>query len=80
MGNVLEENLYKKDIKRFNKIVDVSKEFLGAYCWSSIVGVSVFGISENYARKKELSLWKVVDCQMMREIYEGKLEKIVWDT
>lgn len=56
MGNVLEESLYKKDTKRFDKIVDASKEFLGAYCGSSIVGVSVFSIIENYARKKEISL------------------------
>lgn len=56
MGNVLEESLYKKDAKRFEKMVDVSKEFSGAYCGSSILGVSVFGIIENYARKKEMAL------------------------
>lgn len=56
MGMVLEESLYKKDAKRFGKIVDASKEFAGAYCGSSIVGMSVFGIIENYARKKEMAL------------------------
>lgn len=56
MGNVLEEILYKKDARRFEKMVDDSKEFSGAYCGSSILGVSVFGIIENYARKKEIAL------------------------
>ena len=56
MGNILEESLYKKDVKRFEKIADISKEFLGGYCGSSILGVSVFSIVENYARKKEMEL------------------------
>ncbi len=56
MGKVLEGSLYKKDVNRFGKIVDVSKEFSGAYCGSSILGLSVFGIIENYARKKEMAL------------------------
>lgn len=56
MENVLEESLYKKDTKRFEKIADSSKEFFGAYCGSSILGVSIFGIVENYARKKEMAL------------------------
>lgn len=56
MGNVLEESLYKKDAKRFEKIVEISKEFSGVYCGSSILGASIFGIVENYAKKKEISL------------------------
>ncbi len=56
MGKVLEESLYEKDVKRFEKIADASKEFSGAYCGSSILGASVFGIIENYARKKEMAL------------------------
>lgn len=56
MGKVLEGSLYKKDVNRFGKIVDVSKEFSGAYCGSSILGLSAFGIIENYARKKEMAL------------------------
>lgn len=56
MSNVLKESLYKKDIKRFERIADNTKEFFGAYCGSSILGVSIFGITENYARKKELPL------------------------
>ncbi|MDD6069188.1 MAG: ImmA/IrrE family metallo-endopeptidase [Clostridiales bacterium] len=56
MGNVLEESLYKKQAKRFEKIADGSREFSGAYCGSSILGVSIFGIVENYARKKEIAL------------------------
>lgn len=56
MGNVLEESLYKKQIKRFEKIADSSREFSGAYCGSSILGASIFAIVENYARKKEIAL------------------------
>lgn len=56
MGNVLEESLYKKQKKRFERIADSSREFSGAYCGSSILGVSIFGIVENYARKKEIGL------------------------
>lgn len=56
MGNVLEESLYKKQTKRFNRISDFSKEFLGVYCGSSIPGTSIFGIADNYARKRDLSL------------------------
>lgn len=56
MGNVLEECLYKKQEKRFEKIADSSREFSGAYCGSSILGASIFGIVENYARKKEIAL------------------------
>lgn len=51
-----EESLYKKDVKRFGKIADSSKEFSGAYCGSSILGASIFSIIENYARKKEMAL------------------------
>lgn len=56
MGNVLEESLYKKQAKRFDRISDFSKEFIGVYCGSSILGTSIFAITDNYARKRELSL------------------------
>lgn len=56
MGNVLEVSLYKKKTKRFERIADISREFSGAYCGSSILGVTIFGVVENYARKRELSL------------------------
>lgn len=56
MSNVLTESLYKRDPKRFEKISDYSKEFSGAYCVRSILGVSIFAIVENYARKKEMTL------------------------
>lgn len=56
MGDVLEKSLYKRQTKRFERIADSSREFSGAYCGSSILGVSIFGIVENYARKRELSL------------------------
>lgn len=56
MGNVLEESLYKKQVKRFDRISDFSKEFLGVYCTNSVLGTSIFSIADNYARKRELSL------------------------
>ncbi len=56
MGNVLEESLFKKQMKWFDRISDFSKEFLGVYCTSSVLGTSIFGIVGNYARKRELSL------------------------
>lgn len=56
MGNVLEESLHKKDKNRFNKIADASKEFAGAYCGRTVLGVAIFGVIENYARKKEIAL------------------------
>lgn len=56
MGDILEESLYKKQRKRFEKIADLSREFFSAYCGSSIPGAAIFGIVENYARRKKLSL------------------------
>ena len=56
MNNVLNESLYKKQNNRFNKINDLSKQFSGAYCGTMILRNSIFGIVENYARKKELFL------------------------
>lgn len=56
MCHVLRESLFKKQAKRFEKIADSSREFSGAYCGSSILGASIFGIVENYARKKEIAL------------------------
>lgn len=56
MCYVLRESLYRKQTKRFEKIADGSREFSGAYCGSSILGASIFGVVENYARKKEFAL------------------------
>lgn len=56
MGNVLTESLYKKQNKQFEKINDLSKNFAGVYCGTTIVRDSIFGIISNYARKRELSL------------------------
>lgn len=56
MGNVLAESLYKKQTKRFERMIDISKEFSGAYCGSSILGATIFGIVVNYARKRGFSL------------------------
>ncbi|MCM1221862.1 MAG: ImmA/IrrE family metallo-endopeptidase [Lachnospiraceae bacterium] len=53
MRNVLGASLYKKQANRFERIADISREFSGAYCGSSILGTTIFGIAENYARKKE---------------------------
>ncbi|MDY5497279.1 MAG: ImmA/IrrE family metallo-endopeptidase [Anaerobutyricum sp.] len=56
MSNVLNESLYKKQKKQFDKINDLSKEFASVYCGTTILRDSIFGVVENYARKKELSL------------------------
>ncbi|MDO4169942.1 MAG: ImmA/IrrE family metallo-endopeptidase [Lachnospiraceae bacterium] len=56
MGDVLAESLYKKQNKRFEKIVEQSKAFSANYCGNTIIRDSIFGIISNYARKRELSL------------------------
>ena len=56
MNDVLKESLYSKDKKQFEVVQAVAKEFLDSYCGKIIIGNSIFGVVENYARKKELSL------------------------
>jgi len=56
MNDVLSESLYKKQPKQFEKINDLSRQFAGAYCGATILRDSIFGVVENYARKRELSL------------------------
>lgn len=56
MGNVLKESLYKKQTKQFERIADFSKQFAGVYCGRTILGTTIFGIVENYAKRRELSL------------------------
>lgn len=56
MGNVLEESLFSKQPKRFEKIASQARAFAANYCGSTIIRDSIFGIVVNYARKRELSL------------------------
>lgn len=56
MSNVLEESLYKKQVKCYEKIADITRGFSGTYCRRTILGATIFDIAENYARKKEFSL------------------------
>ena len=56
MGNVLEESLFSKQPKQFESISAVAKAFAANYCGTTIVRDSIFGIAENYARKRELTL------------------------
>ena len=56
MGNILAESLYKKQKNQFEKINDLAKQFAGAYCGTTILRDSIFGIVENYARKQDLAL------------------------
>ena len=54
MGNLLEESLYSKQPKQFDKVALLAKSFLANYCGSTIIRESIFGIVTNYARKREL--------------------------
>lgn len=56
MGNVLEESLFSKQPKQFESINTLAKSFAINYCGTTIVRDSIFGIAENYARKRELTL------------------------
>lgn len=56
MSDVLKESLYKKNIAQFKVVQELAKDFLEKYCGKIIIGNSIFGVVENYARKKELSL------------------------
>ncbi len=56
MGAVLNESLYKKQNKQFERIIERTKAFAVNYCGSMIIRDSIFGIVSNYARKRELPL------------------------
>lgn len=56
MSNVLSESLYKKQKKRFDRINDQSRQFSSIYCGTTIPRDAIFGVAENYARKRELTL------------------------
>lgn len=56
MGDILNESLFYKQNKQFERINDLSKAFAASYCGSMIIRETIFGIVSNYARKRELSL------------------------
>ena len=56
MGDVLNESLFYKQIKQFERINELSKAFAANYCGNTILRESIFGIVSNYARKRELPL------------------------
>ena len=56
MGNVLEESLFRKQPKQFEKIETQAKAFAANYCGSTMIRDAIFGIVTNYARKRDLSL------------------------
>ena len=56
MNDVLKESLYKKEPSRFEVVRRITKDFSEKYCGKIIIGNSIFGVVENYSRKKELSL------------------------
>lgn len=56
MGNVLEESLFSKQPKQFDKVNSQAKSFAVNFCGTTIIRDSIFGIAENYARKRDLTL------------------------
>jgi hypothetical protein len=56
MGDVLEESLFSRQPKKFDKVNSLAKSFAANYCGTTILRDSIFGIATNYARKRDLSL------------------------
>ena len=56
MKNILNESLFFKQNKQFERINDLSKMFTANYCGHTIIRETIFGVVLNYARKRELSL------------------------
>ena len=56
MENVLDECLFSKQPKQFEKIIESAQSFTSIYCGTTIVRDSIFSIVKNYARKRELNL------------------------
>lgn len=56
MGSVLDESLFKRQPKQFDSINARAKSFAVNYCGTTIIRDSIFGIAENYARKRDLTL------------------------
>lgn len=54
--DVFTNSLYKKQSRRFEKINESATAFIANYCGNTIIRDSIFGIVDNYARKKGLSL------------------------
>ena len=56
MGDVLEKSLFSRQPKQFEKVNSRAKSFAANYCGTIIIRDSIFGIAENYARKRDLTL------------------------
>lgn len=56
MGDVLEESLFSRQPKQFDKVNSQAKSFAANYCGTTILRDSIFGIATNYARKRDLTL------------------------
>lgn len=56
MGDILNESLFSKQPKQFDKINALAKSFAANYCGSTIIRDSIFGIVSNFARKRELQV------------------------
>ena len=56
MGDVLEKSLFSRQPKQFEKVNSRAKSFAANYCGITIIRDSIFGIAENYARKRDLTL------------------------
>lgn len=56
MNSVLENSLFKTDLRKFKQLNDLTQQFATLYCGDSIVKDNIFAVIENYARKKEIHL------------------------
>lgn len=56
MNDVLKESLYERNKRKFAEIEETAKSFFANYCGSTIIRDSIFGITANYARIKEIPL------------------------
>lgn len=56
MPTVLDTSLFENNPKRFQKITDLSRKFIGVYCVDSIIGENVFQLLQNYARRHDVTL------------------------
>lgn len=54
MADIFEESLFNRQPKQFEKIDFQTKAFAANYCGNTIIRDSIFGITANYARKREL--------------------------
>ncbi len=56
MGDIFEESLFVRQPRQYDKINTQAKAFAANYCGNTIIRDSIFGIIENYARKRELAV------------------------